>query len=246
MKDRTTVDDSLEQVAGEWEFNEAVADQFDSHVRKSIPLYDEVQRRVTKLSDWFLSGDEDEHVYDLGCATGETIESLVQYHGLNTPIEFVGIDIEQPMLEKAREKLGTTDQIELIHADVAEIESFRDASLVLSLFTMSFLSEAERARVISRIHRDLDRGGALIFIEKTIGCSAFFQDVWTQEYWDFKAEQGLEEEAIIGKARTLRGQLRPLRVERYLELLDEAGFNTDDNVDIFFKWFPWTGFIARK
>jgi tRNA (cmo5U34)-methyltransferase len=100
MKDKTTVDIGLEQEVGRWKFDEEVANQFDEHVRKSIPLYDEVQRRVVKLSDWFLQGEGNEFVYDLGCATGTTIEQLVKKHGSSSPPEFIGIDLKHPCLNR--------------------------------------------------------------------------------------------------------------------------------------------------
>ena len=84
------------------------------------------------------------------------------------------------------------------------------------------------------------------FVEKTCASSPQFQDIWNEEYWDFKSEQGLADEAILGKAKTLRGQHRPLTVDEYKDMLSDSGFDVNDYVDIFYKWFPWTGFIARK
>jgi tRNA (cmo5U34)-methyltransferase len=136
--------------------------------------------------------------------------------------------------------------VNFIQGDLSDHISFSNATLVLSLFTLSFIPEGQRKLVFERIYNDLDYGGALIFVEKTRATSPLYQDVWNEEYWDFKSEQGLTDEAILGKAKTLRGQLRPLTVSEYETLLDEAGFDTEENVDIFFKWFPWTGFVARK
>lgn len=246
MEEKTTVDTDLEQKNGGWEFDEEVAEQFDEHVRKSIPHYDEVQTRVVKLSDWFLRGEGEEFVYDLGCATGTTIQRLVERHGGAGPPEFIGIDLQAPMLEKARERCDDYGNVNFIQGDVSNHISFTGATLVLSLFTLSFIPEGDRKRVLKQIYDDLDYGGGLIFVEKTRASSSMYQDIWNEEYWDFKSEQGLTDEAILGKAKTLRGQLRPLTVDEYETLLEEAGFDTRSDVEIFFKWFPWTGFIARK
>jgi tRNA (cmo5U34)-methyltransferase len=246
MEEKTTVDGDLEQTEGEWTFDQSVAEQFDEHVRKSIPLYEEVQTRVVKLSDWFLKSEGEEHVYDLGCATGTTIERLIDRHGPSPPPKFVGIDLQAPMLEKARTRVGHEDAVNFLQADISTQMSFPSATLVLSLFTLSFVRENNRKTLLEQIYNDLEHGGALIFCEKTRAQAPFFQDIWNEEYWDFKAEQGLEDEEIIGKAKTLRGQLRPLTLDEYEELLSEAGFDVENNVDVFFKWFPWTGVIARK
>lgn len=246
MNEKTTVDRDLQQEEGAWEFDEQVAEEFDDHVRKSIPLYEEVQTRVVKLSEWFLTGEGNEQVYDLGCATGTTIQRLVEKHGTDGSPQFVGIDVQQPMLRKAREKCSEYDNVSFIQGDISNHLSFPDATLVLSLFTLSFLREHDRQRTFDQINDDLATGGAVVFVEKTRASSSLFQDVWNEEYWDFKSSQGLSDEAILGKAKTLRGQLRPLTVRGYEEMLADAGFDVTHNVDIFFKWFPWTGFIARK
>ncbi|MFO7925696.1 MAG: methyltransferase domain-containing protein [Halobacteriota archaeon] len=246
MSQKTTVDTNLRQREGEWVFDESVAGQFDEHVRKSIPLYDEIQTRVVKLSEWFLKSEGEERVYDLGCATGTTIERLLERHGADAPPKFVGIDLQAPMLEKARERVGHEDAVNILQADISTHMSFPNASLVISLFTLSFIREEQRKSLLEQIYDDLEYGGALIFCEKTRAQSPFFQDIWNEEYWDFKAEQGLEDEQILGKAKTLRGQLRPLTVEEYERLLADVGFDVENDVDVFFKWFPWTGIIARK
>jgi tRNA (cmo5U34)-methyltransferase len=246
MQEKTTVDGSLEQQEGGWTFDEEVAEEFDSHVRKSIPMYDQVQTQVVDLADWFLQSEGDEYVYDLGCATGTTIERLVERFGSEGPPSFVGIDLQAPMLRRARERVGHHSNVDFLQADVSSHTSFPSASLVISLFTMSFVREADRRRLVERIYEDLEYGGAFVFAEKTRARSARFQDIWNEEYWDFKAEQGLSEEEILGKAKTLRGQLRPLSVAEYEGLLADAGFDIERDVDVFFKWFPWTGFVARK
>jgi len=246
MQEKTTVDGSLEQSEGGWTFDEQVAEEFDAHVRKSIPLYEQVQSQVVDLADWFLQSEGEEKVYDLGCATGTTIEQLVNRYGTEGPPSFVGIDIQAPMLDRARERIGDCSNVDFLQADVSSHMSFPGASMVISLFTMSFVREEDRRELVQQIYDDLEYGGAFVFAEKTRARSSQFQDIWNEEYWDFKASQGLSEEEIIGKAKTLRGQLRPLTVAEYEDILTDAGFDVDRDVDVFFKWFPWTGMVARK
>ena len=53
-KKRESVDKLITAIPGEWKFDEQVAKSFDTHVRKSIPLYDEVQKMVVEISEWFV------------------------------------------------------------------------------------------------------------------------------------------------------------------------------------------------
>ena len=55
-----------------WRFNDKVAENFDKHVIQSIPHYQDLQKYLVQLSEWFLK--DDTYVYDLGCSTGETIK----------------------------------------------------------------------------------------------------------------------------------------------------------------------------
>ena len=72
------VDDLITSIPGEWKFDEQVSQHFDTHVRKSVPLYEEVQKAVIEISEWFI---RDNSVgYDLGSSTGETISLLLQKH----------------------------------------------------------------------------------------------------------------------------------------------------------------------
>jgi tRNA (cmo5U34)-methyltransferase len=244
MRERTDVDVNLDQREAGWEFDDAVADEFDSHVRKSIPNYDTIQNQVVKLTDWFSKASRSDTFYDLGCATGETIERLVQHHR-GTETEFVGIDIEEAMLSKARERLNVHDSVRLVNQDLTDPPAFENATVITSLFTMSFIPEGERRELIERIHHDLETGGAFIFVEKTRAQSGHFQDIWNEHYWDFKQSRGLDPEQILGKADTLRGQLRPLTTDEYRSMLTDAGFETT-KVGQFYKWLPWTGVLAKK
>ena len=72
------VDDLITSIPGEWKFDEQVSQHFDTHVRKSVPLYEEVQKAVIEISEWFIR--DNSVVYDLGSSTGETISLLLQKH----------------------------------------------------------------------------------------------------------------------------------------------------------------------
>lgn len=245
MKTETTVGDDLESREGGWTFDESVAENFDRHVRKSIPHYLDIQTHVALFSDWFLSGRGSETVYDLGCATGTTIARLIDHHQFDSPPTFVGIDESEAMLEQAREKVPPYDHIRFSNQDISESPSFPDASLIISLFTLSFLSEGDRRRVIEAAYEGLQPGGALIFVEKTYPESGRFQAMFREQYFDFKRRSGHEADEVLGKASSLRGQLRPLTAAEYEAMLSDAGF-ADEEVEEFYRWNMWAGYVARK
>lgn len=242
MKSETNVGDEIEQTEGGWEFDDDVAAQFDDHVAKSIPNYRWIQDHVAKLVDWFVTDGQRERVYDLGCATGTTIRRLIETQDRTQPIQYIGVDEARPMLEQAQEKIGGYDSVRLVEEDLTDDPQFPNASAVLSLFTLSFLSEQDRQRVLRAVYEGLDRGGALIFCEKTYPDHARFQSLFREHYFDYK-RQYFDPAEVVGKAESLRGQLRPLSREEYREMLREAGFT---EVEPWYQTYMWWGIIARK
>lgn len=242
MKSETTVGDNIEQQEGGWEFDDDVAEQFDDHVSKSIPNYRRIQDQVAKIADWYLTDGQAATVYDLGCATGTTIARLMERQDRDADVSYVGIDEARPMLEHAEEKVGHNDAVRLTEQDLTTDPSFPNATLILSLFTLSFLPEQDRAELLQSAYDDLERGGALVFVEKTYPEHARQQALFREHYWDYK-QQYFDPEEVIGKAETLRGQLRPLTRGEYREMLTDAGFT---EIEPWYQYYMWWGVTARK
>lgn len=242
MKTETNVGNNIVQKEGGWEFDDGVAEQFDEHVKRSIPTYTQVQHHVAKIADWYLSGSKGQTVYDLGCATGTTIKHLIETQEHHKDITFVGIDEARPMLKQAEDKLGIYDNVRLVEEDLSLNPQFPNANLILSLFTLSFLPEDERLKVLEAAYNDLRHGGALVFVEKTYPEHPRFQAMFREHYFDYK-QRSFEAEEVIGKAKSLRGQLRPLTRSEYREMLETAGF---DEVESWYQKYMWWGIIARK
>ena len=58
-----------------------------------------------------------------------------------------------------------------------------------------------------------------------------------------KLSNGLTEQEVFAKSRAIRGIMIPNTVQENIEMLQEVGFK---DVDIFFKWCNFVGFIAIK
>ena len=70
------VGDSISAGNANWSFGGSVAETFDNHVSKSVPLYNEGHEMVCKLSDFFLS--DDSHCYELGCSTAALTKKIAE------------------------------------------------------------------------------------------------------------------------------------------------------------------------
>jgi tRNA (cmo5U34)-methyltransferase len=234
------VDELITAVPGDWRFDDQVAEHFDSHVRKSVPLYDHFQGMVVEVSEWFVR--DNMAIYDLGCATGQTIALLRDKHRAKRALRFVGIDNSYAMTQKAREKCPE-DHVNFLCQNLSEVPGYAGAGLVVAVYTLQFLSLDERRRVLSRIQRDLAEGGALIVVEKVHGETALFEDIWVELHWDMKLRAGFTCDQVIAKARSLRGVMVPLTLSENMRLLREVGFG---HVDVFAKMYNFAGFVAVK
>jgi len=234
------VDDTISAVPGEWRFDKNVSQAFDSHVRKSVPFYEEIQRMVIELSEYFVR--DQSVVYDLGSSTGTTLDQLSTAHAGKEDAQFIGFDLSKFMIKEARKKVNRAN-VRFHHKNVLDVEFSPPANFVTSLFTMQFLTLAERRTLLRRIHDGLIEGGGLLIVEKVSAEHSVFEDMWTELYWDFKRRQGFTPEQILEKANSIRGVMKPLTIEENLDILWQTGYS---RVDIFFKWYNWAGIVAIK
>lgn len=237
---RKPVDDTISAVPGTWRFDEEVSQAFDAHVRKSVPFYDELQRMVVELSEYFVR--DQSVIYDLGSSTGATLAMLGEAHAAKENAQFIGFDLSESMVQEARKAVDRPN-VRFFHKNILDVDFSPPANFVTSLYTLQFLTLAERRELLARINHGLVEGGGLLIVEKTRAETSFFQDIWIELYWDYKRRQGLSPEQILEKANSIRGVLNPLTTEENLDLLYQTGFS---RVEVFFKWYNWTGFLAVK
>lgn len=79
--------------------------------------------------------------------------------------------------------------------------------------------------------------------EKVLAEEGRFNDMWVELYWDFKKGQGLTDDQILQKARSIRGVLRPITLTEHISMLKMIGFSS---IDVFFKWYNFAGILAIK
>ena len=93
---------NLIKISNSWKFNKNVSTNFDSHVIQSIPFYNEINKTIVTLSEFFMK--ENSKIYDLGCSTGNIASSLIKLN-LSHPISIYAVDKEKSMLEVAKKRL---------------------------------------------------------------------------------------------------------------------------------------------
>ena len=221
-----------------WTFSGEVAENFETHAEKSIPLYREGHDLVVRLSDYFVK--DDSICYELGSSCGTLSAKLASHHHFRKA-RFLGIEKEKKMVEFAKKKYRQ-DNLIFLHDDVTAIE-FEKSDLIVSYYLIQFIRPSQRQQLFDKIYQSLNWGGAFLLFEKVRACDARFQDIMTGLYTDYKIEQGYSSEEIVNKTRSLKGVLEPFSSQGNIDLLKRAGF-----VDVIsvMKYVCFEGFLAIK
>ncbi len=227
-----------------WTFGNKVPKSFEKHISKSVPFYNEGHKIITNLSDFFLK--ENSTFYDLGCSTGNLINRISLRHN-NKKINFIGIDSVKEMIDQAnhnKKKQKTKLKCKVIFKN-ADIEKFalKKNDMFVSYYTIQFLPPKIRQKIVDKIFKSLNWGGAFIMCEKIRGPDARFQDILTLMYNEFKLENNFSFEEILEKSRSLKGVLEPFSDKCNLDMLKRSGFK-----DIFpiFQMLSFKGYLCIK
>lgn len=239
-KNAGTVGQSIEAERAGWSFGGNVADTFVSHVRQSVPYYDDGHDLICHLSDFFCHGDST--CYELGVSTGELLRKLAEYNAHKPGIDWIGVDVEEAMTAKAREHCQGIKNITIETADVLLYE-MQKSDFIVSYYCIQFIPPRHRQELFNKIYESLNWGGAFVLFEKVRGPDARFQDIMVSLYNDFKSRNGFSAEEILNKSRSLKGVLEPFSTSGNVGLMERAGF-----VDILpiMKYVCFEGYLAIK
>jgi tRNA (cmo5U34)-methyltransferase len=211
------------------------AHQFDTHIWLSIPGYEDLRALAVELAPRFISSGS--NVYDVGCSTGTHLRSIHdKVVGRRVEVHFHGVDIESKFSAHWLDLM--TPSLTYANADARGLLVER-ASFVLSLFTIQFLSSADKLPMLTRIHEGLIDGGCFLIAEKVLAQSGRMQDALSFPYYDFKQSNGFTADEILTKERSLRGQMT-LWTETEMETaLRRCGFQDVQRVWGYFPFFCW-------
>lgn len=240
-KNGIVVGDNIPSTISNWKFKGEVAKNFDNHVNKSVPLYEEGHEVILSLSDFFLK--DGSVVYEIGCSTGTLIKKISERNtAIDKDIHIIGMDCEEDMIDQAREKCAPYRNITLLTDDIVTAD-LKKADVIIAYYTMQFIPPQVRQQAFDKIYEALNWGGAFILFEKTRACDARFQDILTTLYMEYKQQQGYSNNEIISKRISLKGRLEPFSTQGNLDLMSRAGF-----VDVMtvMKYLPFEGFLAIK
>ena len=218
-----------------WKFDDEVAKQFDNHVRQSVYMYDEFHNSIVNMSRFFI--EDNTNILDIGTSTGELLKKL--YNDKNN-CNYIGIDIESPMIEQAKLKLPK--QVRLEVGDILDYK-IENCSIITMVLVLQFIRPKDKQLVIDNIYKSLNKGGAFFFVDKVKSPILDIHDMYNDLYYDFKLNNNLSHRDVLEKNISLRGVQKTITTEENLEIFKRAGFK---NIDIFMKYNNFIGILAIK
>lgn len=228
--------------ASDFKFGNEVVNVFDDMVSRSVPYYGEIQRMIAEVGKDFALPNT--NLYDLGCSTGASLILLDQ--SVDQAVNFIGLDDSKEMLQKCDEKLkekGVNRKYELLVSDFNKGIQLKNASFVNLCLTLQFIRPINRENLIQSIYDGMNKGGCLMLTEKVLGENSLFNRLFIKYYYDMKRRHNYSDMEIAQKREALENVLIPYKLEENIALLKKCGFN---QVDVFFKWYNFSGIIAVK
>ncbi|MGF6607066.1 tRNA (cmo5U34)-methyltransferase [Paraburkholderia sp. WSM4175] len=190
------------KIPPEWTFkSDAIASNFDAHVREQLPWYDLATNAVAHFARHYIPYGG--LVYDIGAATGNIGRALAPtVEGRQA--EFIAIDSAREMVERY------TGPGRCVHADALEYE-FAACDVVIAFLVVMFLAPARRRDFVRKLSNLIRPGGALIIFDKT-DCpgGGYLSTAIHRLTLAGKLASGAQPLAIIEKELSLSGVQRPL------------------------------------
>lgn len=223
-----------------FEFKGDVVDQFEEKViATQIPGYNYMRLRILQVVSRLIKpGDT---LVDFGCSRGKMIRDVIEHADASgasdilDSVKFVGYDIEQEMLDSAKvatsnllNRIGKSANVSYEYADLLDMpESFEyeSADIITAVVSIQFTPIEYRQRIYAELYKRLKPGGALIVMEKVRANSADMDDLLRDLYYDEKARNGLSQEAIEKKRKSIERFLVPETDAQNHENLYQAGFS---------------------
>lgn len=214
-------------------FSFDTVEAFDQHIDLSIPNYSNLQSAILRIATHYIKPAG--RIYDLGCSTGKLLSRLRPMCDESTAL--VGLDIADNLLLANR-----PEGVELVKLDLSQPDSFdlNPANLILSIFTLQFLPQECRGKLVQKVYDALPVGGAFIVAEKQYIDDGYLQDTFTFSYYDMKLEH-FSAEDILSKQLSLRRIMRPLSEEENLRLLSPFG-----RVISFWQFMQFKAYLCIK
>ncbi len=227
--------------AGDFVFDDKVAEVFDDMVNRSIPGYSTILSMIGVLAARYARPHS--NIYDLGCSLGGA--SLAMANSITAEdCAIQAIDNSGAMIERLQQRLESKPEQLVVPRceDILECE-IENASIVVLNFTLQFVAPEQRQGLMDRIYQGLHEGGILIISEKIVVADSELNELLIELYHKFKENMGYSQLEISQKRTALENVLIPESLDQHRARMTRSGFRA---FEAWFQCFNFASMIAFK
>lgn len=203
-------------------------EDFDKHIKLSIPNYDFLIGQVKMLVEAFA--EKGFPIVDVGCSTGSLIDSLEIHDTTCYGVDSSNLIHSIPHIQHNKS---------FIKEDFFEWEMPKNCSVVTSIFFLQFLGYADRLRALQKITENMIPKGRLIICEKTYFHDNRIEHIMNSHHLQEK-RKNFDDKSILDKNIELSNSMKLSTDEELLGDLSQYG-----DVTVFFKSLGFTGYIVK-
>lgn len=227
-----------------FEFSEEVASVFPDMLKRSIPGYGASIQAIGSLARRYATANS--RCYDLGCSLGAASLAMIRnIDGDNCRV--IAIDNAPAMTDRCRDALTPEADragvgLSVIEANIQDVDIV-NASMAVMNYTLQFIPESDRARLISKIAKGMNAGGVLLLSEKVVDDDPAIERSLIDLHHEFKRRNAYSDLEISRKRAALENVLVPETVSAHRERLLDAGFQ---HVGVWLRYFNFVSIIAIR
>ncbi|MCP5525129.1 MAG: methyltransferase domain-containing protein [Verrucomicrobiales bacterium] len=189
------------EIPKHWTFrSQAVARQFDAHVREQLPWYDLATNAVAHFGRHYIP--KGGRVYDIGASTGN-IGRALEDTLKQRQVRFTAIEESHEMADLYQ------GPPELIITD-AVTHDYEPFDFAVCFLVLMFLPIETRASFLRRLQGLIKTGGALVIVDKVQMPGGYVGTAFARLTMQQKLVMGAKPDAILAKELSLAGYQRPL------------------------------------
>lgn len=230
-----------------FQFDDEVAAIFPNMAARSIPMYGEVHRFHAALVSRMYGATGTLGLLDIGASRGQFIGEICNQFQIDRENGRAGVDCwaiesSRPMLDFLQKDFPF---IQAIEADITTTPSLgRKFEVVSMLYVLQFIPNDHKRTVLRWLHDEVVKpGGLLILGQKEEVSSPAMLRPLTDEYMQFRVNNGYSWDEIRAKTEALKNSMWCLRRDDLVSLLHSVGFYGIEETT---RWAMFSTLVCRR
>lgn len=205
------------------------AEAFDKQVQKNIPCYNEM---LTALINAIPNNKDSPKILDLGCGTGNITQKALNRF---PEAEVTCLDLSENMIEIAKDKLSSYENIEYIVGDFTQMELNTKYDVVLSSLALHHIpNDEEKEAMYKDIYETLEKDGVFYNADVIKANSNYNEELNNKVAIQEMKENGVTDEEIAEHKGKRDANDIPTTLIKHIKMLENVGFK---EIDVIWKHY---------